>query len=153
MSGIFLTVWDQERKHESPVLRPTKGGWPHITLAYTGKHLDKAALVATATQVMQAWMLETVFLTEARVNSFEDRPGHTRHDVLIATNRVEDMEQLRQTYLRDVYPAEVHAKFNMRPLHVTYGIYEDRAEAERAAERLNREVLPYSVAVTGVTID
>lgn len=153
MSGIYLTVWDNEKKHESPVLCPTKGGWPHITLAYTGNHLTKGELVATATQVLQAWMLETVFLTEARVNSFQDRPGHTSHDVLMATNRVEDLEQLRQTYLRDAYPPEVHGQFNMRPLHVTYGIYEDRAEAERVADRLNREVLPYSVAVTGVTID
>lgn len=152
MSGIYLTVWDPEHRHKSPVLFSTKGGWPHITLVYTGKHLSKSELVKTATQVFQAFMLETVFLVRAEVNSFEDRPGHMRHDVLLITDRVIDLEQLRKTYLRDVYP-DLASKFAMRTLHVTHGIYEDKAEAESVANRLNQHVLPYSVQVIGVTID
>ena len=44
------------------------------------------------------------------------------------------LEQLRKTYLRDVYP-DLASKFAIRTLHVTHGIYEDKAEAESVANR------------------
>lgn len=97
-------------------------------------------------------MLETVFLIRAEVNSFEDRPGLTHYDVLLITDRLIDLEQLRKTYLRDAYP-DLASEFAMRTLHVTQGVYEDKAEAESVANRLNQHVLPYSVQVIGVTID
>lgn len=44
MSGIYLTVWDPEHRHKSPVLFSTKGGWPHITLAYNLSRLHRCFL-------------------------------------------------------------------------------------------------------------
>jgi hypothetical protein len=151
MSGIYLIIWNKERRDASSVLKPTKGGWPHLTLTYTGKQLSKQELVKTATQVFQAWMLETVTIIKAEVNSFEDRPGHMRHDVLLMVNKIDEIEQLRETYLRQVYAN--HADFTMRNPHITHGIYEERAQAEEIAFKLNQNVLPFNVVVTGVTID
>lgn len=44
MSGIYLIVWDTTLGVNSKALLPTKGGWPHLTLAYTGKLVDAKEL-------------------------------------------------------------------------------------------------------------
>jgi hypothetical protein len=153
MSGIFLVVWDTIRNHLSPVLHTTKGGYPHVTIAYTGKEVSVTSLKEVAAQIFSEWCLENITLARAEVNSFEDRAGHMRHDVLFilsAENQTE-IEETREVFLKKKFAN--HTQFFMRTPHVTYGIYEERGEAEKVAQELNVRYLPYSVVVTGVTID
>ncbi len=151
MSGIYLVVWDERNKDKSQVLRTTKGGYPHVTVAYTGKELSLPCLQLLAASMISEWVLKTLTLTSAVVNSFEDTPGHVRHDVLLLTNKSEEIEHTRQTFLRANYPN--HERFSMIKPHVTYGIYESKEDAKMIAELLNATRLPYEVVVTGVTID
>jgi hypothetical protein len=41
MSGLYLIVWEEQINN---VLSVTKGGWPHITVAYTNKAYDREEL-------------------------------------------------------------------------------------------------------------
>lgn len=153
MSGIYLVVWDNVNKDKSPVLKSTKGGYPHITVAYTGKELKRDALIRTSSEVYATWALQKVTLSHAKVNSFEDRPGHMRHDVLLMLDAkyAIDIEITRTLSIRERYDG--WAKFAMREPHVTHAIYESEAEAHAAAKMLNEAHLPLEVVVTGVTID
>jgi hypothetical protein len=151
MSGIYLIVWDEQHKEKSPVLKATKGGYPHITLAYTGDELKREQLIKTAGEVLAEWGLKKVTLQKAYVNSFSDHPNHMRHDVLVEVLDKESIEASRIRYLKDVY--QNSDKFAMRNPHVTYGIYESLGEATEIARKLNEGKLPYHVLVTGVTID
>jgi hypothetical protein len=87
------------------------------------------------------------------VNSFEDRHGHIRNDVLLilSVENQAEIEETREVFLRKKFAN--HRNFFMRTPHVTYGIYEERGEAEKVAQELNAKHLPRSVVVTGVTID
>ena len=157
MSGIYLIVWDETQKEKSPVLRSTKGGYPHLTLAYTGKEISTESLKNVASQILSDWSLKTIVLQRAEVMSFEDRPGHIRNDVLLIVDNATKsaIEESRDLYLRASFAN--HDRFTMRTPHVTYGIYEERGEAERVAQELNETYLAtgggYGVVVTGVTID
>jgi hypothetical protein len=151
MSGIYLVVWDEERKDETPVLKTTKGGYPHITVAYTGKELSLLELKETASNVFSQWVLEKVILTKAYVNSFKDGSGRMRHDVLISIDKENEIEETRRVYLKNKYAN--HDTFFMRTPHVTYGIYEEQSIAERVVGILNKTFLPHVVVVTGVTIN
>lgn len=158
MTGIYLIVWDETQKERSPLLRSTKGGYPHLTLAHTGKEISAESLKNVAAQILFEWSLKPIIFQRAEVNSFEDRPGHTRHDVLLIADDATKsaIEESRDLYLRASFAN--HDRFTMRIPHVTYGIYEERGEAERVARELNEIYLiqgggGYGVVVTGVTID
>lgn len=151
MSGIYLVVWDNVEKDRTSVLRTTKGGYPHVTLAHTGKNLSVDSLKQTASQVFQTWGNEQITLEKAQVNSFSDRLGVIRHDVLLSINRQDELEETRRVHLISKF--ENHGTFHMRPLHVTYGIYEEEHVAARVAKVLNETFLPYKVTITGVCID
>lgn len=153
MSGIFLIVWDETLRNQSPILKPTRGGWPHITLAYTGSNLGKTALCSTAASITLATLTlgMTITITEAYVNSFENEPGHIRHDVLLRIAENEYIEELRQTFIREKY--ENHKDFSMHDPHVTHAIYESQQSAKTQADYLNQIFLPYKVTLTGITID
>lgn len=150
MSGIYLIVWDEQEKDET-VLKTTKGGYPHITVAYTGNELSILDLKETASNVFSQWALENITLTRAYTNSFQDGSGRMRHDVRLSLNRHEEIEETRRVHLKDKYAN--HDKFVMRTPHVTYGIYEELYIAERVVEILNKTFLPSVVVITGVTID
>lgn len=45
MSGVYLIVWDENTKEKSDLLKTTKGGYPHITVAYIGKLVAKQVLL------------------------------------------------------------------------------------------------------------
>lgn len=151
MSGIYLVLWDPAHKHQSPVLHSTRGGYPHLTVAYTGKELSVASLKQVATNVFAKWALDIIILEKAVVFSFEDRTGQMRHDVIIMTKEREKIEETRELYLKQ--PFANHQQFTMRVPHVTFGAFETAADAEKAAWSLNHTYLPYGVVVTGVTID
>jgi hypothetical protein len=151
MSGIYLIVWDESKKDKTKVLRPTKVGWPHITLAYTGKELPEDELIKISSDVFSEWALKKITLSCAYVNSFEDRAGHTRHDVLIHVLEKEQVEEARLVHL--ITPYANSEKFSMNSPHVTYGIYETLEEAKIQATVLNENYLPYMVKINGVSID
>jgi hypothetical protein len=150
MSGIFLIVWNDTDKDKCAVLKPTKGGYPHITVAYTGKNLSQEALVSLSTEIFSEWALKNVTLKRAYVNSFKPENGPTRHDVLIEIGEMQAVEDTRTRYLRGL---SNHNKFSMNAPHVTHAIYSDLAEAENTVEQLNKFCLPLIVHVTGVSID
>ena len=151
MSGIYLTVWDDDRKHESAVLRPTQAGWPHLTLAYTGKLLAKPELLIVAQLVLAQWALKPITFVSAYVSSWEPRPGVMRHDVLleIAEEDAAAIENTRETYLKCHSQWE---QFTMRRPHVTHSVHSLPSGAAAEAKMLNEIYLPYKVAVTGLTI-
>jgi hypothetical protein len=153
MSGIYLTLWDKELKDKSVVLHPVKSGWAHITVAYTDKLLPVAELVKIAQQLLPQWAMKEVRLQAAYVNTFQMIPsGVTRHDVLISLSGLdtENIGITRETYLS---PYDSSNEFVMRTPHTTHSIHDNRESAEATAEMLNREHLPRTVRVTGVTID
>lgn len=144
MSGVYLIVWDKKNRENSQVLRPTRGGWPHITIAYTGKELSRNELNSVAKSLLDEWMLKPITLTRAYVNRFEDKPGHVRHDVLLEVAESNEIEAIRETHFK---------QFTTHKPHVTRGIFDYHNDAVALASILNERFLPYEVAVTGVTID
>jgi len=149
MSGIYLVVWDNENKQLSHVLEPTKGGWPHITVAHTGNLLTKDVLLVLAADIFKEWALKPVTLAHARVNSFMDSSGNMRHDILmdLSTTDSEAIEKTRRSHFSEVDTE----RFSMQPPHVTYESCVSQIAAEMIAHELN-DRLPYQVVVTGVAI-
>lgn len=153
MSGIFVTVWDEKARDNTELLKPTRGGWPHLTLAYTGKVLTLEELRLFASLVM-VHVGKPLVLRSAYVNSFPLESEHhdvrLRHDVLLQVDD-EDMERLRLV-LKLLFPKK-HKQFNMQPLHISYRVnYPSLKEAQEEIERLNT-LLPHTVTITGVTLD
>lgn len=151
MSGIYLGLWDDFKREHSPVLKPTKGGWPHITVAYTGKVLSAEMLIKVSVACFTDWALRPVTLESAYVNSFEEKAGVMRHDVLLALadDDKKAIETLRNAHVK-AHPKA--AQFTMRTPHVTHSIHTTAAEAEATAQLINKS-LPYIVKVIGVMIE
>lgn len=149
MSGVYLTVWDPENRENSPILKPTRGGWPHITLAYSGKHLDQSRLVQIAAKALTAWAGTNILLETAYVNSFKLDSGEMRHDVLLRVADAHRIQLAREEYFGGLRERD---QLHMGEPHVTHGIYTTRAEAEAVAAALNANHLPRRIVVDGVTI-
>lgn len=158
MSGIYFTVWD--KLHFSggePLLQPTKGGWPHVTIVYVGKNSDWGCLtdVAYCTFSRALMDIPLLTLTRAFVNSWEKSPGVMRHDVLLAVDEVKLVEQWRDDAIKGL------ARWNIvvpphsddaPPPHVTIGIYDTLEAAQDKAVHANMR-LPRTVQITGFTLD
>ena len=151
MSGIYLVVWDNKNKDKSPLLRATKGGWPHITLAYTGKHLHLLELTKVANLAFNTWVNTCITITDAYVNSFSLDNGNVRHDVLLNIAEIDAIELSREAFLKSRF--KNHGKFSMHKPHITHMICETLKEAELVAKQINQNEVPFTVKVTGVTID
>lgn len=151
MSGIYLTLWD-DNKEFYRVLKPTTGGWPHITLAYTGKNLTVEELKDTAKKAFDRWVMKKVTLSRAYVNTFHhEKSGRYRHDVLVSIKETDIVEESRDELLRVPFADRVE-KFSMNDPHVTVKISWTVEEAEKECVKVN-ELLPLEVIVSGVTID
>ena len=148
MSGVFLLVWDSALRDRSLVLRPTRGGYPHITLAYSGEHLGREQLVGLAARAQEEFALMEIELSTAYVNSF-DAGDRMRHDVLVGLGNTQAMRAHRARHYAQL---EEEGSVIMRDLHVTHAIFDDRKAAEECALRLNK-LLPAQVQITGVTIN
>ena len=122
MSGIYLTLWDEDRRHESHVLKPNKGGWPHITLAWTGKELPLEVLLDIAGKCFPGWARKPVTLMRVYLTSFEDPPGVVQHRVLIELSDMDKIfvEQTRDAHIRPYANSE---KFAMRLPHITHSVH------------------------------
>jgi hypothetical protein len=144
MSGIYLIVWE-----DRCVLESTVGGHPHVTVAYTGSKLDRAALVGFAQHALEKTAMSTLRLTRAWINSFvKESTGAERHDVLLALEEDDLIDELRGAFVEG-FP-DVGAA--MRLPHVTARACATRQEAEAYMSHILDE-LPMTVTVTGVTID
>lgn len=147
MSGVFLIVWDPVARDASPVLRTTSGGYPHITLVYTGGAVGRSVLYHFSSSLVSVFMFDEITLTHAFVNSFE-KNGQMRHDVLLGIDEASD-KKVRTTCA--VFEKATKMAFDNTP-HVTHGIY-DTPEAAEAARAAVSAHLPRTVQITGFTID
>lgn len=134
MSGLYLIVWDNEQKD---ILRTTKGGYPHLTVAYTGKAFTKEELLKIAQEVFPKLALTHLVCTRAYISSFE-----MRHDVLLEVANNDLIIEARTVHFQDAIT---------RPLHITHGTYWTLAEAKVIADQINT-LLPHTVQIIGITI-
>lgn len=160
MSGIFLVVEAEGTSPDTSFLRPTKGGYPHITFVYTGKSMELARLNGTAILLLVHLVAGTDELAtytldaaHAHVNSFRvGSTGEMRHDVLLGLSATDAgrIEHMRDTFL----PADKRAEFSTNPPHVTHSIHDNKEDAEKAlADLRSQNVFPVRVRITGVTVD
>lgn len=151
MSGVYLVVWDDNKEYDR-VLRPTQGGWPHVTLAWTGKNLSPDELKGVAKEVVDYWFMRPLTISKARINSFfHEREGKERHDVLLLVDEKDAVESSRDVLIRTSFPDRQH-KFNMMEPHITQSSHWDKQAAEDTLNDVT-DLLPLTVTVTGVTID
>jgi hypothetical protein len=152
---VNLVVWDKE----DDILQKTKGGWPHVTVAYTGKSLPAGELACHAGSMLSTTQGQDLFngpkdkvtLTEAYVNSFECN-GKMRHDCLVRIDKnAQQMVTEFRDYLRERFP-EKSKEFSMHDPHVTCGIHDTVEAAQEQVDRLNA-LLPRGMTFTGVCID
>lgn len=110
MSGVYLIVWNNEDKDKSKLLKPTKGGYPHVTLAYTGDQLSREQLCNIATKVLADASLHPISLTHAYVNSFTTNTGEERHDVLLGLGVYDTtvISNLRKVYIENSSSYSMH---------------------------------------------
>lgn len=157
MSGIYFIVEAEGTKPDTSPLQATKGGYPHITLVYTGKRLFPIFLSSVASNCMRDLLnesngqLPTFTLTKeaAKVNEFfEERTGKQRYDVLLGLSQSDQMtiQELRMNYKL------VRTTFSTHPPHVTHSIHYSQAAADKALSKI-KGMLPMVVRMTGVTID
>lgn len=152
MSGIYLTVWDDNKEFDR-VLKPTRGGWPHVTLAWMGKTVTHAELKEVAREVVDYWFMRPLTISHARTNTFfHEKSGKDRHDVLLVIDEVgaKQVEDSRNVLIKTRFP-DRQAKFNMMEPHITAKSCWTKEEAEEEMMRLS-ELLPLEVMVKGVTI-
>ncbi len=159
MSGIFLTVTENDRKPPESLLQATRGGYPHVTLVYTGTQMALPRLFAKAGAAFFEWILlvgttaelpQLVLSAEhAYVNTFfEARSNGERHDVLLglAPEDVAIVERLRAKHI------DQNTSYSMTPPHVTHSVHYTKQAAEAVLATL-RAQMPIVVTVTGYTLD
>lgn len=151
VSGVFLTLWDDAVDDPSlSPLQPTGGGYPHVTVVYTGHQVDQDDLMSTGQYALYVALNRRIRLTGARVNSFIKDDGTARHDVLLDVDpdSTDVIRHLRERFALDFPDVNVVA----RDPHVTVGIFPTREAAMVHAERV-RTSLPLEARVVGVTLD
>lgn len=165
MSGIFLVVQETERKPDASVLRPTRGGYPHITLLYSGDKITVDKLMRAAQDALIHWTkkasgLPTLMLEakNAEIHSFtEERKSkedpsvivkRERHDVLLRLS-VDDAAMVGQ--LRSMFAPD--KRLTMHYPHITHSVhYNDKSKAQDVLKSL-QDKFPIQVQVVGYTID
>jgi len=161
MSGVFLIVAHDDQYENPTVLRSTKGGYPHITLFYSGKSLSQHFLSKLGYETLNSLTLLprgeprfTLTSENAKLNSFfHERQGKQRYDVLLHLSD-EDKELIEE--LRVIVNPQIGATalrdISMGPPHVTHSIHWIEAEAQAALEEVKKH-LPLEITITGYTID
>ena len=152
MSGIYLIL-----DNANGLLQNTDGGYPHVTLLYTGTHLCKEDILDLALPVWQTWTLQPITLSSATLNSFfHGKRGAFRHDVILHVEEADkrNLEKTRDLQIRPhlkSFPNDIGEKYIMRPPHVTAYTLWDEARAKEALEDIKTK-LPITVKVLGITI-
>lgn len=156
MPGIYLNVWDEKERDASEILKPTHGGWPHITLAHTGDFVSTEHLTMIQSLLLPKTVGQYVEVTEAYCDSFKKDDGTQRHDILLRVKENEVLEEARRL-IRTLFP-DIHRCFAMRDFHVTHAIYgADVKEAfiDEKVARLNdpgNGLLPRTLLIKGISM-
>jgi hypothetical protein len=144
MSGIYLTVWEDT---STRLLNPTKGGYPHVTVAYTGKSVSRKELIILSKDIFESTVLKELTITAGYVNSFVEADGRDRHDVLLSLSSEDEkiVENCRKAL-------SCHKGIYMGKPHITAKICTTKTEAKIYLEQFLKHV-PFRVSITGITID
>ena len=141
MSGIFLIIEEVGKNPDQSCLKATKGGYPHITVVYTGKHRSTSVLAFTGSHILvdlidNNKLVFNLPAGNAKVNSFfEGKTGKQRYDVLLGLDEegVACIEAIRKQYELN------KAEYSTQPPHVTHSIHYSQAEAQSALVSINMD--------------
>lgn len=161
MSGVFLTVQECERNPDESLLCATKGGYPHVTVVYTGEKLTRGDLAGLGSLCFSSVVMASderrvmrLHAGDAHVNSFTTGRGQERHDVLLGLCE-KDAATIEDLRVRFVMPRQnEHLNFanGLHPPHVTHSIHPTRSSAERALAQI-KSAMPLDIEIVGLTID
>jgi len=150
MSGVYLTVWDEGKVFDD-IIRPTPAGWPHLTIAWTGKTLSAEALRGLGCKVLEEWVMHSLTLSKAILNTFtHEKTGKQRFDILLVVDEHEEIENTRERLFIRAFPLACD-QFRMRTPHITARVCWSKKEAERELAYISKR-LPLTVVVTGVCL-
>lgn len=145
MSGLYLTLYDKNSKNYDDVLKPTSGGYPHITCFYSGKNIPREKLV----ELMDNNNKNIVFdIKEVVIEKGEINSWGVRHDVLLMIRHDERLTSLRNSgkNVGKIYP------MGGGGFHTTVGIYHKKEDAEKHLKSIEH-LLPLTVKITGFTLE
>jgi len=151
MSGIYLIVTDNKYT-DSKVLRPTTGGYPHITVFHSGSHISAAHLKKLASKAL-LMRFYTLTPENAKINTFfHEKQKQQRFDVLLYLDQIgqDEIQSMRQ-YAYTTLDNSTLGKLSTSPPHVTHSIHWSEAEAQAALEEVKKH-LPIKIQTTGFTI-
>lgn len=153
MSGIFLSVWPVNIDKLS-LLQPTKGGWPHVTLFYSGSYFSVDTLVNSGFKVFQNCVKTQLTLRPENVvvNEFvEGSTNKTRYDVLMRLDN--DGVNFINKQLGVLGVRDNDNVFTSYP-HITHSIHYTRESAENTQQQVKSQLKDnLIVEITGYTID
>ncbi len=151
MSGLYAIAWTDAEKdvcQDDCLLRKTRGGWPHVTVAYYGDqiaHENLRLLMRRHTDDLVGHHAEIVGY---RPNIFTCN-GRTRYDVLLTLD--DETTNLIERVRRDMpQPRYAH-----QAPHLTWKISWDAKTHERDCERVEKLLSsgPHHLTLTGLTFD
>ncbi len=159
MPGVYLTVWPYEKinedymSNEDAVLKPTSGGYPHITLLYAinntennieNNTINTDTLFEIGLDAAKRLREHEFSIEQAYINSFE-KNGIMRYDVLM------EVDHKLKEKINDIRAELKNMDVIMRTPHITHGIFWNKNNAEKACDKVN-SMLPYSIKIIGYTI-
>lgn len=147
MPGVFLEVSSNDEKVRSKVLLPCGSMLSHLTLLYSKEEIPaKKFREATESERFREKMEKSeIVLEKAIVNTFQAKPGDTRHYVLMmtgaaSTKLVWDMQEI----LRETLGDDKAYDYPVGP-HVTHKHCSTVEEAKEVAKELNEKYMPVTV--------
>lgn len=142
MSGIFLILWEDSKERTLPTL---DGGYPHVTLTYTGKTVTLPSLKAWAAVIASSNLMgHEVTLERTTQNNFlHEKSGKQRYDVFLIPDST-TMALLQQ--------AARSIGVRPRDFHVTVATLWSQEDANREEDVwISRG--PLKCRIVGVTLD
>jgi len=155
MSGLFLTVWCDD---QYDLLNATKGGYPHITIFYSGKTFTHQKLIDFGMKTLEILLhdcktlpLFTLRQEDVVLSSFfEKSTKKQRYDVLLNLDKKsrEFVEKIRTELKLGDFGDDIF----MQTPHVTQKIFYSEQEANDYKDMFTKQ-MPIDIQVTGFTID
>ncbi len=145
MSGVFLIVWERNL-----ILQTTSGGYPHVTMFYSGDSINVPHLMLYAERAFSMTVMHDIELSSARIDPVETKRG-LKYYVLLDITDTTLLDSV-QAFLMSTIPEEMEGKVFARKPHVTYKICDTREEANDCFIDISQS-LPLKARITGVTID
>lgn len=157
MSGVFLTVWDKQLRDKTQLLRMTEGGWPHITLVHSGKHLSMESLLHIKERADNALIGQWVTLWSASIDTFTKEDGVKWHYVLLGIKEEELIDEVRKEHVLGNLPDGFdNSTLNMRTPHITHSTHTSWSDAKNTLDTclaiINEAGNGHKVMITGSTL-